>query len=86
MTDTLASCRAYLGYSDLLARLPPEVDLTDAQGDQLFTLGERVLESRPKTLAELAVKTATLQRRYEGAEITEAFENIAADIRRLAAS
>ncbi len=80
----LPACRAYLEYSDLLAQLPPEVDLTEAQGARLDTLETRMEESRPNNLAELAVKVAVLEGCYEGAEAMPALKIIVADIRRMA--
>ncbi len=80
----LPACRAYLEYSDLLAQLPPEVDLTEAQGDRLGTLATRMEESRPNNLAELVAKAAALEDCYEGADAMPALKSIVADIRRLA--
>jgi len=80
----LPACRAYLAYSGLLARLPPEVDLTEAQGSRLGTLETRMEESRPNNLAELAAKAAALEDCYEGADAEPALKIIVADIRRLA--
>ena len=80
----LPACRAYLEYSDLLAQLPPEVDLTEAQGARLGTLATRMEESRPNNLAELAAKAAALEDCYEGADAEPALKSIVADIRRLA--
>ncbi len=82
-TGALPACRAYLDYSDLLAQLPPEVDITEAQGARLDTLETRMEESRPNNLAELAAKVAALEDCYEGADAMPALKSIAADIRRL---
>ena len=82
--SALAACQAYLGYSDLLAQLPPEVDYSDAQAARLWTLVKDVLESEPQDLKELAAKITMLERVYEGSETTAPFKNLAADIRRLA--
>ena len=83
---TLAACRAYFSYSNLLDQLPPNTDLTESQGAALSTLGERVMESRPNDLVELAAKMTAIKHFYEGADCTEVVENIAGDIRRLAAN
>ncbi len=80
----LPACRAYLEYADLLAQLPPEVDLTEAQGARLDTWETRMQESRPNNLAELAAKVAVLEDCYEGSDAMPALKSIAADIRRLA--
>ncbi len=83
---TLAACRAYFSYSNLLDQLPPNIDITESQGATLSTLGERMMESRPNNLVELAAKMTAIEHYYEGADLTEAVENIAGDIRRLAAN
>ena len=89
MTDyhdagTLGACRAYCGYSDLLEQLPPDINLSDTQADSLWALGEGVLESEPQDLNELAAKITTLERVYEGSEMTVPFKIIAKDIQQLA--
>ncbi len=82
----LAVCRAYFTYSNLLEEVPPNIDITESQSATLFTLGERVMESRPNDLVELAAKMTAIKHFYEGADCTEVVENIAGDIRRLAAN
>ena len=83
-TGSLAACRAYCGYSDLLEQLPPDIDYSDAQAAQIGALEEAVQESEPQDLKELAVKITTLERAYEGSETAVPFKIIAKDIRRLA--
>ncbi len=83
-TGALGACRAYCGYSDLLKQLPPDIDYSDAHAAQIWALAEAVQESEPQDLKELAVKITTLERAYEGAEVTVPFEIIAKDIRQLA--
>ena len=83
---TLAACRAYFTYSNLLEEVPPNIDITESQGATLSTLGKRVMESRPNDLVELAAKMTAIKHFYEGADYTEVVENIAGDIRRLAAN
>ena len=83
-TGSLAACRAYCGYSDLLEQLPPDIDYSDAHAAQIGALTEAVEESEPQDLKELAVNITTLARAYEGAETEVPFKIIAKDIRRLA--
>ena len=70
--------------SDLIEQLPADIDYSEDQATQIGTLAEAVEESEPQTLKELAVKITTLERAYEGAEVTVPFEIIAKDIRQLA--
>ena len=85
-TDVPAPWQAYVDYSKMLNQMPRDVDISEAQSARLNTLVERMLESQPKNITELAAKTAALElcNEHSGTTGEEALKSIEADIRRLA--